>query len=69
MFEHTKTRYATGQTQIGTEDFGQNAKVIGALEGKTNTIDNARTERAPMAKTPGTTALSFSLLCSEYALP
>jgi hypothetical protein len=39
--------------QIGMQEFaGQNVKVIGTLDAKTNTIDNANIEMPPMAKRP-----------------
>jgi hypothetical protein len=41
------------KNQIGIEEFaGQNVKVIGTLDAKTNTIDNASIEMAAMAKRP-----------------
>ena len=41
------------KSQIGIEEFaGQNVKVIGTLDAKTNTINNAGIETAPMAKRP-----------------
>jgi hypothetical protein len=41
------------KSQIGIEEFvGQNVKVIGTLDAKTNTIDNASIEMAAMAKRP-----------------
>ena len=41
------------KSQIGIQDFaGQNAKVIGTLDTKTNAIDNSSIEMAPMAKRP-----------------
>jgi hypothetical protein len=41
------------KSQIGIEEFaGQNVKVIGTLDAKTNTIDNASIEMAPMANRP-----------------
>jgi len=41
------------KSQVGIEEFaGQNVKVGGTLDAKTNTIDNASIEMAPMAKRP-----------------
>jgi len=39
------------KTQVGIQEFaGQTVKVIGTLDAKTNTIDNASIEMAPTAK-------------------
>ena len=41
------------KSQTGIQEFaGQNVKVIGTLDAKTNTIDKANIEGAPMAKRP-----------------
>jgi hypothetical protein len=41
------------KSQIGVEEFaGQNVKVVGTMDAKTDTIDNASIEMAPMAKRP-----------------